>query len=186
MPEFRLETERLVLRAWRDDDVAAFHAICSDRVVMATLGPPLTYNETKALVGRLQGLQADLGHCFWAMERRDDARLIGWCGIIRGSVGPVDGKPEAGWRMTPDCWGHGYVGEAARASIGWAFAHLPDPAVYAITNVHNARSRAVMERAGMTRMADGDFDHPKVDPASPLLPHVTYRITREEWSAHAA
>jgi Acetyltransferases, including N-acetylases of ribosomal proteins len=186
MADFHIGTERLVLRAWRGEDVPALHAICSDPLVMETLGPPLTYEETEALVGRMQGLQADLGHCFWAMERREDARLIGWCGIIRGSVGPVAGKPEAGWRMTPDCWGKGYVSEAAQAAIGWAFANLVDPAVYAITNVDNRRSRAVMERMGMMRLEDGDFDHPKVDPASPLVRHVTYRVTREEWGERSA
>lgn len=186
MADFCLKTERLVLRGWRDEDVPAFHAICSDPTVMATLGAPLSYEQTEALVARMQGLQADLRHCFWAMERREDARLIGWCGIIRGSVGPVVDQPEAGWRMAADCWGKGYASEAARASIDWAFANLPDPAVYAITSDGNQRSRAVMERMGMTRLAEGDFDHPKVDPASPLLRHVTYSVTREDWDSRTA
>jgi RimJ/RimL family protein N-acetyltransferase len=112
------------------------------------------------------------------MERREDNRLIGWCGVIRGSHGPVAGKAELGWRLASDCWGQGYASEAARAAKDWTFANLPDDAVYAITNVDNLRSRAVMERLGMRWQPDLDFDHPQLAAADPLLRHVTYRLDR--------
>lgn len=181
MPEFRFETERLALRSWRDDDVAAFHGICSDPKVMATLGPVMSREETAALIGRARTIDTEHGHTFWALERVEDHRLIGWCGAIRGNVGPVDGKAEIGWRLASDCWGKGYASEAARATVNWAFAHLPDDALYAITNVNNTRSRAVMERLGMAYQPELDFGHPRIDPADPLHPHVTYRLGREEW-----
>jgi RimJ/RimL family protein N-acetyltransferase len=173
-----IETERLRLRAWQDADVAPFHAICSDPQVMATLGPLLTREQTAALVQRMRDLQARDGHCFWAVERRDDARLIGWCGLIRGTAGPVDGKAEIGWRLAGDCWGQGYASEGARAALAWAFRNLDDPAVYAITSMGNHRSRAVMERIGMVYVEGGDFDHPGVPKDSPLLRHVLYRADR--------
>jgi len=182
MPEFRLETPRLILRGWREEDVDPFHAICSDPVVMETLGPPLSRGETAALVARMYRMQEEEGHCFWAMERKENAQLIGWCGIIRGRPGTsIHGKPEAGWRMTPSAWGNGYVTEAALASLQWAFDNLADDAVWAITNTDNHRSRAVMERIGMTHDAELDFDHPDVPADSPLLRHVTYRIDRAAW-----
>jgi RimJ/RimL family protein N-acetyltransferase len=173
-----IETERLLLREWCDADVAPFHAICSDPHVMATLGPLMNREQTTAMVQRQQDLQARDGHCFWAMERRSDARLIGWCGLIRGSAGPIDGKAEIGWRLASDCWGHGYASEAARASLAWAFDNLADPAVWAITSVDNHRSRAVMERIGMEYVAGGDFDHPGVPEDSPLRRHVLYKAER--------
>ena len=102
MSEFHLETERLILREWREADIDPFHAICSDPLVMATLGPLLTRVEVAALIARMQRLQSELGHCFWAMERKDDRQLIGWCGVIRGSLAtPIAAMLEAGWRMTP-------------------------------------------------------------------------------------
>ncbi|PEQ12111.1 hypothetical protein B2G71_13285 [Novosphingobium sp. PC22D] len=176
-----IETERLRLRSWRADDIAAFHAICSDPLVMATLGPPLSHVETQALVERMQRLQAELGHCFWALERRDDARLIGWCGAIRGSVGPVVDKVEIGWRLASDCWGRGYAIEAAKATRNWCFTHLGDDAIWAITAATNSRSRAVMERLAMTYQAGRDFDHPRVAADSPLLRHVVYALERAAW-----
>ncbi|WP_156839735.1 GNAT family N-acetyltransferase [Novosphingobium aquimarinum] len=174
-----IETARVRLRPWRADDVAPFQQICSDPEVMATLGAPLNLAETEALVARMQAMQQELGHCFWAMDRREDGRLIGWCGVIRGSVGPVVGKLEIGWRMARECWGSGYVTEAAQATIDWCFAHQPDDAVWAITHIGNRRSRAVMERLGMQYCDGLDFDHPKLTKEDPLLRHVVYSLARE-------
>ena len=178
MSGFRLETDRLVLRSWREDDATAFHAINSDPEVMATLGPVMSLDEVAALIVRMQGIETDHGHCFWAMERRDDDRLIGWCGAIVGSAGPIAGKREIGWRMARDCWGQGLVSEAARATIAWLFANRTDQSLWAITTPANRRSRAVMERIGMTYVEGGDFDHPGVPADDPLLRHVLYRIAR--------
>lgn len=183
MTEFAFETKRLILRSWRDADIDPFHAICSDPVVMATLGPPMSRDQVAVTVERMQRLQRTLGHCFWAMERKDDQQLIGWCGIIRGDVDtPIANMLEAGWRMTPSAWGKGYVTEAAVASVQWAFDNRDDEAVWAITTPENWASRAVMERLGMEYLPDLDFDHPGVPLDSPLLSHVTYRIERELWA----
>jgi RimJ/RimL family protein N-acetyltransferase len=177
-----IETERLILRSWRDADIDPFHAINSDPEVMATLGPVMSRDEVAALIERIRAIEIDHGHTFWALERKQDARLIGWCGAIRGSVSPIADKPEIGWRMARDCWGAGYVTEAARASVEWLFANRTDPAVWAITNIENRRSRAVMERLGMTYRPELDFDHPKIAPGDPLSRHVTYELSRESWS----
>jgi RimJ/RimL family protein N-acetyltransferase len=178
-----IATERLVLRPWQTTDIDPFHAICSDPVVMATLGPLMTRDQVANRIGQMQAMQAALGHCFWALERRSDARLIGWCGVIRGTAGPVGGKAELGWRLASDCWGHGYASEAARGAAGWVFANLPDDAAWAITTTGNRASRAVMERLGMNYLPELDFDHPQVLPGDPLLRHVTYRLGRSEWPA---
>jgi RimJ/RimL family protein N-acetyltransferase len=181
MAEFRRETERLVLRSWRDADIGPFHVINSDPEVMATLGPLMSRDEVAALVARVRAIEAEHGHTFWALERKQDARLIGWCGAIRGSVGPVEGRLEIGWRLARDCWGQGYVSEAARATVDWLSTNLPDDAAWAITNSGNVRSRAVMERLGMTYRPELDFDHPKLAEADPLRPHVTYALSRAQW-----
>jgi len=183
MAEFRLETERLVLRSWREGDVDPFHAINSDPDVMATLGPVMSRDEVAALIDRVTAIETEHGHTFWALERREDARLIGWCGVIRGSVGPIVGKLEIGWRLARDAWGLGYVTEAARATLGWLFANRDDDAAWAITSVSNQRSRAVMERLGMSYRPELDFDHPKIAAGDPLRRHVAYALTRAEWAA---
>jgi RimJ/RimL family protein N-acetyltransferase len=178
---FRLETERLIMRSWRADDLDPFHAICSDPVVMATLGPVMSRAETAALIGRVTAMETADGHTFWALERREDARLIGWCGVIRGTAGPVTGKAEIGWRLASHCWGCGYASEAARATLDWLFANRDDDSAWAITHTGNTRSRAVMERLGMIYRPELDFPHPKLAEDDPLRPHVTYALSRAEW-----
>ncbi|QJB70062.1 GNAT family N-acetyltransferase [Parasphingorhabdus halotolerans] len=175
MAEFRLETERLVMREWHEDDLDAFHAINSDPRVMETLGPLKDREEIINLISRLQALQEKDGCCFWALETKSDGALIGWCGMIRGAHDvPVKDKLEIGWRLEFDSWGKGYVTEAAKKCIEWAADQFPDEEVWAITSVDNHRSRAVMQRLGMSHLPDLDFDHPLVEPGSHLLRHVTY------------
>ncbi len=176
-----IESPRLRLRSWREEDLDPLHAICSDPVVMATLGPCMSREETAALIGRVTATEQEHGYTFWALERQEDARLIGWCGVIRGKDGPIAGKAEIGWRLASDCWGQGYASEAARASLDWLFANLPDDEAWAITHRGNHRSRAVMERLGMAYRPELDFDHPGIPADDPLLRHVTYRIGREQW-----
>lgn len=180
MAEFRLETQRLVMRSWREEDLAPFHAINSDPQVMATLGPVMSQGEVATLIARMQAVEAEHGHCFWALERQVDAQLVGWCGVIRGTVGPVQGKAEFGWRLARSAWGQGYATEAARAAIDWLFSNRADASVWAITNVNNRASRAVMERLGMRYRPDLDFAHPRLADNDPLRPHVTYELQRDE------
>ncbi|WP_108811236.1 GNAT family N-acetyltransferase [Sphingorhabdus sp. Alg231-15] len=175
MAEFQLETNRLVMRGWRENDLDIFHAINSDPKVRKTLGPIMTRQQVADLIAWLQDYQKEHGHCYWALETKADKKLIGWCGIIRGGEEtPVYDKLEIGWRMAFAQWGNGYVTEAAQKCCEWAAATFPDEQVWAITSEHNHRSRAVMERLNMKHFPELDFDHPKVDPKSDLVRHVTY------------
>ena len=176
-----IETERLVLRSWRDEDVVPFNAINADPRVMATLGPLQTLDETAALIARMQVVHAAIGHCLWAVDRKADNTLIGWCGIVRGpEATPIAGKPEIGWRLEYDSWGQGFAREAAQASLDWGFANLTDDAIWAITTPGNSRSWGLMERLGMRRHPDLDFGHPSVAMDSPLRAHLTYSIVRPD------
>ena len=79
MSEFRLHTDRLVLRSWREADRDSFFALNSDPAVMEFL--PATDCETSdAAVDRMRAAQVDHGHCFWAVERCSDGRFLGFCG----------------------------------------------------------------------------------------------------------
>ncbi len=174
-----IETERLILRGWRDDDVAAHHAMCADPAVMAYLGPAPSRAESAEAVARQRRILAEYGACFWALERRNTGAFIGWCGIKPGPVGtPIDGKPEIGWSLVHAEWGQGYAREAAEAALAWGWQELDLPTVWAITVPANTASRALMERLGMSRVIDGDFDHPKLAEDDRLRRHILYRIDR--------
>ncbi|WP_380778564.1 GNAT family N-acetyltransferase [Sphingomonas sp. R86520] len=174
-----IETGRLILRGWREDDVAAHHAMCADPAVMAYLGPAPSLAESGETVARQRKVLADYRSCFWVLERRDTGALIGWCGIKPGPVGtPIDAEPEIGWSLARTEWGQGYAREAADAALAWGWHEMNLPTVWAITVPANTASRALMDRLGMTRVIDGDFDHPKFADDDPRRRHILYRIDR--------
>lgn len=180
MAEFQLETERLIMREWRKGDLDAFHAINSDPKVRETLGPIMTRDQVADLILRMQELHEKDGYCFWALDRKSDQRLIGWCGLVRGAQNvPIADQLEIGWRLASDTWGNGYITEAAQKCLEWASANFPDEQIWAITSENNQRSRAVMERLKMKYLPERDFDHPGVGPESQLLRHVTYCTERK-------
>lgn len=172
-----IETERLIVRPWRDADRAPFAAMNQDEAVRRYLGPPQSRAESDAAVDRMIASQAEHGCCFWAVERRDDGAFLGFCGIKPGRW-PIEGLAEIGWRLARAYWRQGYAREAAAACLDWAWAARDWPHVYAITVPANSASWGLMERLGMERLADGDFDDPEIPEGSPLKRHLTYRIAR--------
>jgi len=147
---------------------------------MAHIGRPATSRQdSDPSVDRSMALQAERVHCFWAVERKEDGAFLGFCGLkICTDPCPVEGDVEIGWRLRRDAWGHGYAREAAEASLAWGWAKLEAPRIMAMTATSNRRSRGVMERPGMTRRRDLDFDHPRLAAGDPLRRHVVYIIDR--------
>ena len=172
---FRLETPRTRLREWCDADREPFWAMCQDGEVMRYL-PALDRAGADALIDRQIARQAELGYCFWALERRDDGSFLGIVGL--GAPRTPLTEVEVGWRLARAAWGKGYASEAAQAALDWGFETLPVSSVIAITVPANTASRRVMERLGMQYHPDEDFDHPELQADDPLLRHVLYRIRR--------
>jgi RimJ/RimL family protein N-acetyltransferase len=179
MVESRIETERLILREWQDDDADAVYAIGQDARVMRYLGPLMSRHDAQALVAGQIVYHRLFGHCFWPIERRDDSAVIGLCGLNPGpKETPLADQIEIGWRLAHDTWGRGYAYEAAVACLDYAWAHLDAMSVAAMTVPDNVRSRRLMERLGMRHYPAQDFDHPALDINNPLRRHVSYRIDR--------
>ena len=155
---FAIETPRLILRGWREEDARPFQRICTDPDVMEHLGPPLTLREAEQAVVRQNAFLDSAGYCFWAMEHKDSSALMGFCGVKPGAVNtPIENRPEIGWRMGRNWWGAGYAREAAQASLDWMWANTGVDSVWAITTPANVRSWGLMERLGMTRHHELDF-----------------------------
>ncbi|WP_445193130.1 GNAT family N-acetyltransferase [Sphingomonas sp. Tas61C01] len=174
-----VRTDRLVLRAWRDDDALPFHAMGQDADVMRYLGPPMTLEDCHAAIARSATTLAEQGSCFWAMERTADGAFLGFCGVKRGPPGtPIANDLEIGWRLGRPHWRQGYAREAAAAVLDWSWAQTPAPRVTAITVPANIASWGLMIRLGMKRLDDGDFDHRAVAIGDPLRRHLTYAIGR--------
>ncbi|MBX9730057.1 MAG: GNAT family N-acetyltransferase, partial [Sphingomonas sp.] len=116
---------------------------------------------------------------FWVVERRSDGAMLGFCGLKRGDAhNPIAGEIEAGWIIDRPHWRQGYALEAMIAALDWGWAHFDAPRIVAITSAINIKSQRMMERLGMHRLADADYDHPLIPVGDPLRPMVTYAIDR--------
>jgi len=171
-----IETERLVLRAWSQSDVAPYAAINADPQVAYWLGGP----GFAADPGQLERYNASIDrHGFgrFAVERRDDGALLGAVGPMPIGPGlPVSGF-EIGWRIVRSAWGQGYATEAACAAMDQAFARGVEE-LLAFTAETNVRSQAVMAKLGLARDASRDFDHPGLADGDPLRRHIVYARRR--------
>ncbi|MEU1046744.1 GNAT family N-acetyltransferase [Streptomyces sp. NPDC005897] len=178
MPELR--TDRLVLRDWRTSDLDPWAAMNADPVVREYFPEILTRARSEASAARFQADLDRRGWGWWAVEIAATGEFIGFAGLD-----PVeDGMPftgvEAGWRLARPAWGHGYATEAGRAVVTHAFEGLALSEVLAVTAAGNLRSRAVMDRLGMTYDPAEDFDDPGLPVGSPLRRSVVYRLRAGE------
>jgi RimJ/RimL family protein N-acetyltransferase len=175
-----IQTPHLLLRRWRDSDLPAFAALNGDPRVMEFMPKLLSREESDAMAARIRMLMTIQGFGFWAVEVPGIADFIGFVGLHRPSF-EASFTPcvEIGWRLARAHWGKGYATEAARAALAHGFTALGLNEIVSFTVPANRRSRAVMERLGMTRNPAEDFDHPALAAGDPLRRHVLYRLSRE-------
>ena len=118
------------------------------------------------------------------MERLDTGGFIGFTGLSAPSFeAPFTPAVEVGWRLAPDAWGNGFATEAAEAALRFGFETIGLDEIVSFTVPANVRSRAVMERLGMTHDLADDFDHPRFPEGHRLRRHVLYRLDRATWRA---
>lgn len=173
-----IETERLILRPWREEDVPEFARVTNTTAVMEFLGGVKDPESLRGSFERVAASQEKNGFCFWIVERRSDGALLGFCGLKIGNTPSIEGEIEIGWRLREDAWGQGYAREAADATLDWAWRNLDCARVVAITATGNKRSWGLMERLGMHRLHHLDFEHPDVPIGDKAKPHITYAIER--------
>ena len=165
-----LSTVRLLLRPWRDDDDAGFAELSADPIVMEYPVPLPDW------VARKRAHWEEHGFGQWVVEIPGEASFIGVVGLETVSYeAHFTPAIEVAWRLARTYWGRGYATEAARAALDYGFEKLGLTEIVSLTVPANWRSRRVMERLGMTRAPEDDFDHPRL-PESPLKRHVLYRL----------
>lgn len=165
------------MRRWRPQDRDAFASICSDAVVMRHYLAPLSHPETAAFIDRIEAGFDEKGFGLWALERRSDGRLLGYTGLQTIMVEcPINGEVEVGWRLAHEFWGQGLAFEAASAALDFGFRQAGLARIVSMTAKTNERSLRLMERLGMRRAEQLDFDHPLIPEDHELRPHVVYTL----------
>jgi len=175
-----LTTGRLTLRTFRADDLPLYAALNADPEVAQYLGGPASREYSDEIAEWANECYATDGLGLLAIERTEDQRFLGMCGLHEQQWYPDD--IEIGWRLAREHWGHGYATEAADAWLGHAFGARNLPRVISITDTDNARSVAVMQRIGMS------FDHQAVLPDEETgepFDSVIYSVSAEDWHRRA-
>ncbi len=178
-----IETERLVLRRWSDQDRDGFAALNADPEVMEHFPGILAREESDQLLNQFERHFEEFGFGLWAVETRWSPRLVGFAGLavptFRTHFTPA---VEIGWRFARAEWGNGFATEAAKAALDFGFDEADLEDVLSWTVPANERSQEVMIRLGMSRAPELDFDHPRLLDDARLRHHIVYRITRMEWA----
>jgi ribosomal-protein-alanine N-acetyltransferase len=179
--DFVLETSRLSLRRFSEDDREPFARINADPRVMEFMPACLSRRESDLLFDRIKDHFGKHNFGLYAVELRETRAFIGFVGLATPRF-EAHFTPclEIGWRLSADHWGRGLATEGARAVANHAFDVLRLDALVSFTSTANIRSRRVMEKIGMTRDPSDDFDHPALPEGHPLRRHVLYRLRKQE------
>jgi RimJ/RimL family protein N-acetyltransferase len=144
-----IETERLILRGWRTDDLDPFARMSADAEVMRFIGGATpARNDVWRLMSLIVGHWALRGFGFWVVERKSDRAFLGRVGLWQPEGWP---GMEVGWALDRPFWGKGYATEAARASLDHGFAHYPVTKLVSTIAPENRASQQVAERLGETK-----------------------------------
>ncbi len=175
MPTVYIETKRLILRSWKDEDRVAFAEINSNENVMRYFPTRLSVAESDAFVDRIMAEIDKYGIGLYAVEIKKTGEFMGYVGFHRFNFN-VEFAPgwEIGWRISDKFWHNGFATEAALGCIEYVRKnHLLDK-LYSFTAIPNIPSENVMKRIGM--IYQGTFMHPALPEENWLREHKLYAL----------
>jgi RimJ/RimL family protein N-acetyltransferase len=173
MSQLPIETGRLVLRRWRDDDVEPFAAMCGDPEVMRYIGSGATRTraQAQASIDAYEREWEANGFGLYAVELLKDGRFVGFAGLAEPTFLPeIMPAIEMGWRFARQNWGKGYASEAAQAALGFGFKTLGLSEIVSVCQAGNHASARITQKLGMR------LDRETIDPTCGRLVQV-YRAS---------
>lgn len=169
-----IETDRLILRLWKQEDVPLFAEMNKDERVMRYFPSTLTDDQIVSFYHRIQSEFERNGWGLYAVELKSNGMFIGYVGLHEIGF-DADFTPgiEIGWRLAAEYHNRGFATEAATEVLKQA-KNKGLAELYSFTAKLNLSSEKVMQKIGMTKV--GEFEHPNLSVDSPLRTHVLYHI----------
>jgi RimJ/RimL family protein N-acetyltransferase len=156
-----LDTERLILREFRSEDLDAHAATLGDEEVMRHIGgKPVNREDSWRRLMSGVGMWSLVGMGPWAVEQKSDGRMIGHCGFFqfnREMEPLILGEPEMGWIFDRSVHGQGIAFEACSAALDWAEREIRAESYPAIIDLENAASMKLAGRLGFVRQDDAVY-----------------------------
>lgn len=176
MKKIILETERLILREYCQEDFSWLYEILSDRETMKYYPRPYDARGVQRWLDWSLENYEKYGFGLWVIELRETSEPIGDAGI---TMQPINGEwlPEVGYHLNKKFWRQGYGSEAARAARDWAFANRDFEALYSYMTVENIPSQSTARSMEMTKIQEYTDGEEKL---------AVWKITREEWKHNNA
>lgn len=147
-----LETPRLILRRWREEDIAPMAAINADPEVMRWIrdGRVRDEQQTRSGIRAWESEWESQGFGLFAVEIRSTGECAGFTGLsVPGYLPEVLPAVEIGWRLGRSHWGQGLATEAAAAAARFGFEERGLERIVGITQVGNDASERIMTKLGM-------------------------------------
>lgn len=156
--DIRIETDRLLLRPWRESDLEDLYAYASDPDVGIHAGwkPHASIEESKQILSMFIREKK-----VFALELKETGRVVGSLGLEEMRPDPVEGEffgREIGYVLSKAYWGRGLMPEAVRAVIGYCFTVLGYDYLTCGHFIQNDRSRRVIEKIGFDYFGESDFE----------------------------
>ncbi|UOQ67005.1 GNAT family N-acetyltransferase [Hymenobacter volaticus] len=156
------ETERLLLRELLPTDAPGMYALDSDPAVHRYLGnnPVQTIEQSQETIAFIRKQYTENGIGRWAVIQKATNEFIGWVGLklVREPINNHVDFYDVGYRFIRQHWGQGFATEAAQASVTYGFEVLEAPMLYAIADMQNVASRAVLAKVGLRHVAVFDYE----------------------------
>jgi RimJ/RimL family protein N-acetyltransferase len=146
-----LETERLRLRAWCEEDLDRFAAFVADEAATRFIGGTGNRGNAWRRMAMYLGHWALRGYGNWAMEEKSSGRWVGYAGLWNPEGWP---EPEVMWSLATDAQGCGYATEAARCARAFAYRELGWTTLTSYIDPRNGPSLRVAQRLGATHERD--------------------------------
>jgi [ribosomal protein S5]-alanine N-acetyltransferase len=168
---YSLQTERLILRPFRSEDLDVFAAFFANEGFMRFSTRVFSRERTAEFINKVTGWDREGLPSQFVVTIRESEAPIGYCGFLHQEVDGIL-EIEIGYRLHPDYWNKGFATEAARAVRDHGFSKLNLNRAISLIHPGNSASRKVAEKNGMTLEKETTFKG---------FPTQVFAISRQQW-----